>query len=64
MIVAPGMCRLTSKSKKIKITAFDEIFGVPIDFDTKPNQISMMAKLLAQQLNVLAAKPNTTLLKR
>ena len=35
MIVAPEMCRLTSKSKKIKITASDEIFDVLIDFDTK-----------------------------
>ena len=35
MIVTPEMCRLTSKSKKIKITAFDENFDVPIEFDTK-----------------------------
>ena len=33
MIVTPEMCRLASKSKKIKITAFDENFDVPIDFD-------------------------------
>ena len=35
MIVIPEMCRLASKSKKIKITAFDENFDVPIEFDTK-----------------------------
>ena len=64
MIVTPEMCRLASKSKKIKITAFDENFYVPIEFDTKTHQLSMMAKLLARKLNVLAAKSNTTLLKR
>ena len=36
IIVTPQMCRLASKSKKkIKITAFDENFDVPIEFDTK-----------------------------
>ena len=35
MIVTPELCRLASKSKKIKITAFDENFDVPIDFDVK-----------------------------
>ena len=35
MIVTPEMCRLASKSKRIKITAFDEKFDVPIEFDTK-----------------------------
>ena len=35
LIVTPEMCRLASKSKKIKITAFDENFDVPIEFDTK-----------------------------
>ena len=34
MIVTPEMCRLASKSKKIKITAFEN-FDVPIEFDTK-----------------------------
>ena len=33
MIVILEMCRLASNSKKIKMTSFDEIFGVPIDFD-------------------------------
>ena len=61
MIVTPEMCTLASKSTKIKITAFDENFDVPIEFDAKT---SMMAKPLAQQLNVLAAKSNITLLKR
>ena len=35
MIVTPEMCRLASKSKKIGITAFDEIFDVPIEFYVK-----------------------------
>ena len=35
MIVTPEMCRLASKSKEIKITAFDENFDVPIEFDVK-----------------------------
>ena len=35
MRVTPEMCRLASKSKKIKITAFDENFDVPIEFDRK-----------------------------
>ena len=35
MIVTPEMCRFASKSKKIKVTAFDENFDVPIEFDTK-----------------------------
>ena len=35
MIVTPEMCRLASKSEKIKITGFDENFDVPIEFDTK-----------------------------
>ena len=34
-IVTPEKCRVASKSKKIKITAFDESFNVPIEFDTK-----------------------------
>ena len=34
MIITPEMCRLASKSKKkTKITAFDENFDVPIEFD-------------------------------
>ena len=39
MIVKPEMCRLASKSKKIKITSIDENFDVPIEFDvhTKSN---------------------------
>ena len=39
MIVTPKMCRLASKSKKIKSPAFDENFEVPIEFDvkTQPN---------------------------
>ena len=64
LIVRPEMCRLASKSKRLKITSFDENFDVPIEFEKIHNQISMMAKLLAQQLNVLAAKSNATLLKR
>ena len=35
MIVTPELCRLASKSKKIKITAFDENFDVLIEFDVK-----------------------------
>ena len=35
MIDTPERCRLASKSKKIKITAFDENFDVPIEFDKK-----------------------------
>ena len=35
MIVTPETCRLASKSKKIKIIAFDENFDVPIEFDVK-----------------------------
>ena len=35
MIVTSEMCRLASKSKKIRITAFDENFHVPIEFDVK-----------------------------
>ena len=62
MIVTPEMCRLASKSK-IKITAFDENFDVPIELDVKNNQNSMMAKPLAQQLSALAVKSNTKLLK-
>ena len=34
MIVTLEMCRLASKAKKMKITAFDENFDVPIEFDT------------------------------
>ena len=34
-IVTPERRRLASKSKKIKIRAFDENFDVPIEFDTK-----------------------------
>ena len=33
MIVTPEMCRLASKSKKIKITSFDENLDVSIEFD-------------------------------
>ena len=64
MIVTPEMCRLTSKSKKIKITSSDETFDVRNEFDVRHNQTPMMAKPLAQQLDLLAAKSNTTLLKR
>ena len=35
MIITPEMCTLASKSKKIKITAFDESLDVPIEFDVK-----------------------------
>ena len=35
MIVTPKICRLASKSKKFKITSFDENFDVFIEFDTK-----------------------------
>ena len=35
IIVTAKMCRLASKSKKIEITASDENFDVPIEFDTK-----------------------------
>ena len=35
MILTPEMCRLASKSKKVKITAFDENFNVLIEFDVK-----------------------------
>ena len=41
-----------------------KILMFPLNLIQRHNQISMMAKLLAQQLNVLAAKSNTTLLKR
>ena len=36
MIVTLEKCRLASKSRKIKITTFDENFDVLIEFDTKP----------------------------
>ena len=35
MIITSEMCRLASKSKKIKILTVDETFDVPIEFDTK-----------------------------
>ena len=35
MIVTLEICRFASKSKKIKITSFDENFAVPIEFDVK-----------------------------
>ena len=35
MIVTPEISRFASKPKKIKITAFDENFDVPIEFDVK-----------------------------
>ena len=35
MIVTPEMCRLASKAKKMKTTAFDENFHVLIEFDVK-----------------------------
>ena len=35
MIVTPEMCRLAWNSWTTKITSFDEIFDVPIDFDLK-----------------------------
>ena len=65
MIVTPEMCRLPSKSKKkSKSQHLMKILMFPLNLIQRHNQISMMAKLLAQQLNVLAAKSNTTLLKR
>ena len=35
MIVTPKMCRLASKSIKIKVKSFDEKFDVLIEFDVK-----------------------------
>ena len=35
MIVTPEMCRLASKTKKIKITPFVENFDVPSEIDVK-----------------------------
>ena len=35
MTFTPQKCRLASKSRKVKITAFDENFDVPIEFDVK-----------------------------
>ena len=35
MIVTPEMFKLASKCSKIKTTAVDEIFDVPIEIDTK-----------------------------
>ena len=35
LIVTPEMCRFAWKARKIKITAFDENFDVPIEFDGK-----------------------------
>ena len=35
MIATHEICRLASQSKKIKITATEENFDVPIDFDVK-----------------------------
>ena len=35
MIVIPEMCRLASKSKKVKILSFNEKSDVPIAFDVK-----------------------------
>ena len=63
-MVTPEMCRLASKSKKkSKSQLLMKILTFPLNLIQRHNQISMMAKLLAQQLNVLAAKSNTTLLK-
>ena len=57
MIVRPEMCRLASKSKKkSKSQHLMKILMFPLNLIQKHNQISMMAKLLAQQLNVLTAK--------
>ena len=65
MIVTPEMCRPISKSKKkSKSQRLMKILTFLLNLIQRHNQISMMAKLLAQQLNVLAAKSNTTLLKR
>ena len=63
LIVTHEMCRLTSKSKK-KSQHLMKVLTFPLNLIQRHNQISMMAKLLAQQLNVLAAKSNTTLLNR
>ena len=65
MIVTPEMCRLASKSKKkSKSQHLMKILMFPLNLIQRHNQISMMAKLLAQLLNVPAAKSNTTLLER
>ena len=41
-----------------------KILMFPLNLIQRHNQISMMAKLLVQQLNVLAAKSNITPLRR
>ena len=65
MIVTPEMCRLASKSKKkSKSQHLMKILMFPLNLIQRHNQISMMAKPLVQQLNVLAVKSNTTPLKR
>ena len=65
MIVTPEMCRLASKTKKkSKSQHLMKILMFLLNLIQRHNKISMMAKLLAQQLKVLAAKSNTTLLKR
>ena len=65
MIVTPEMFRLASKSKKkSKSQHLMKILTFLLNLIQRHNRISMMAKLLAQQLNVLADKSNTTLLKR
>ena len=65
MTVTPEMSRLASKSKKkSKSQHLMKILMFPLNLIQRHNQISMMAKLLAQQMKVLVAKSKTTLLKR
>ena len=65
MIVTPEMCRLASNSKKkSKSQHLMKILMFPLNLMYRHNQISMMARPLVQQLNTLAVKSNTTLLKR
>ena len=66
MIVTPEVCRLASKSNKIKISPFDENFDVPIEFDvkTQSNFNNGQSVSVAEQMNAVVAKSNLTLLKR
>ena len=65
MISTPEICRFASGTQKnSKVNQFKKILMVTLKLIKRNNQISMTAKLLAQQLNALMAESNITLLKR
>ena len=61
MNVTAEMCRLASKSKKIKITSFDDNFDVPIEFDVKTRSNLIDGRTVSSTIECTSGQSNITL---